>query len=150
MYRRSIMPSRSPVQGCCCSFIDSSSAGDGGAAIVGAAASTKASSGADASDRRRIPPVLMPPPWLFLSLPRELDRRCSAESARAKTRSRREVRHLDPIRIFRAALTSRSRDSPQSLHTQDLTINPLTPRGPLTAPQAEQVTLVFLSLTTSN
>ena len=30
----------------------------------------------------------------------------------------------------------------------DLTINPLTPRGPLSAPQEEQVTLVYLSLTT--
>ena len=62
---------------------------------------------------------------------------------------RTEVRHLDPIRIFRAAFTSRSCDSPQSLHTHDLTINPLTPRGPVRLPQAEQVTLVLLSLTTS-
>src|ERR1700683_1633610 len=61
-----------------------------------------------------------------------------------------EVRHLDPIRILRVAFTSRSCDSPQSLHIHDLTINPLTPRGPLRAPQAEQVTLVFLSITTSN
>src|SRR3984885_12882751 len=61
-----------------------------------------------------------------------------------------EVRHLDPIRIFRAALTSRSCNAPQLPHTQNLTINPLTPRGPVRAPQAEQVTLVFLSLATSN
>jgi len=60
-----------------------------------------------------------------------------------------EVRHLDPIRIFRAALRSRSCKAPHSLHTQDLTVSPLTPRGPLRAPQAEQVTLVFRSLTTS-
>src|ERR1700686_3225178 len=92
----------------------------------------------------------MPPPWLFLSLPRERDRRCSAEPASTAARSRTEVRHLDPIRIFRAAFTSRSCDSPQSLHTHDLTINPLSPRGPLSAPQVEQVTLVFLSLTSSN
>src|ERR1700687_45948 len=63
---------------------------------------------------------------------------------------RTEVRHLDPIRIFRAAFWSRSCDSPQSLHTHDLTINPLTPRGPLSAPQVEQVTLVFRSLMTAN
>src|ERR1700687_1184181 len=63
---------------------------------------------------------------------------------------RTEVRHLDPIRIFRAAFWSRSCDSPQSLHTHDLTINPLTPRGPLRAPQVEQVTLVFRSLMTAN
>jgi hypothetical protein len=60
MYRRSIMPSRSPVQGCCCSCIDSSSAGDAGAAIVDAAASTKAGSGADASKRQITEQYLLP------------------------------------------------------------------------------------------
>jgi hypothetical protein len=59
-----------------------------------------------------------------------------------------EVKHLDPIRIFRAAFTSRSCESPHSLQIHDLTINPFTPRGPLSAPQEEQVTLVYLSLTT--
>jgi hypothetical protein len=33
MNRRSIMSSRSPVQGCCCSFIDSPSSDDGAAAM---------------------------------------------------------------------------------------------------------------------
>src|ERR1700691_379466 len=60
-----------------------------------------------------------------------------------------EVRYLDPIRILRAALTSRSCDFPQSRHTHDLTINPLTPRGPLRAPQFEQVTVEYLSSLTS-
>jgi len=36
----------------------------------------------------RLFPVLMPPPLLFLFLPHRRDRRCSAEPARAKTRSR--------------------------------------------------------------
>ena len=61
---------------------------------------------------------------------------------------RTEVKHLDPIRIFRAAFTSRSCESPHSLHTHDLTISPFTPRGPLSEPHEEQTTLVFLSLTT--
>jgi hypothetical protein len=53
-----------------------------------------------------------------------------------------EVSPPDPIRIFRAALTSRSWDSPQSRHIHDLTINSFTPRGPLSDPHEEQVTLV--------
>jgi hypothetical protein len=61
---------------------------------------------------------------------------------------RTEVKHLDPIRIFRAALTSRSCESPHSLHIHDLTINPFTPCGPLAQPHEEQVTLVYFSLTT--
>src|ERR1700728_4159991 len=61
-----------------------------------------------------------------------------------------EVRDLDPIRVFRAELTSRSCNSPQLLHTQNLTVNPLIPRGPVRARQGKQVTVVFLSLVTSN
>ena len=45
-------------------------------------------------------------------------------------------------RMFRAALTSRSCRAPQRTHTHCLTINPLTPRGPLRHPHEEQVTLV--------
>src|ERR1700685_401535 len=61
-----------------------------------------------------------------------------------------EVRDLDPIRVFRAELTSRSCNSPQLLHTQNLTGNPLIPRGPVKARQGKQVTVVFLSLVISN
>jgi uncharacterized membrane protein YgaE (UPF0421/DUF939 family) len=43
---------------------------------------------------------------------------------------RTEVHHLDPITVLRDAFTSRSCNAPQLLHTHDLTINPLTPRGP--------------------
>ena len=53
-------------------------------------------------------------------------------------------------RMLRAALTSRSCRAPQGTHTQCLTINPLTPRGPLRHPHEEQVTLVFFSQATEN
>src|ERR1700676_4858114 len=42
MTRRSIMPSRSPVQGCCSSFIDSSSLGDAAAALTASPVSSSA------------------------------------------------------------------------------------------------------------
>jgi len=55
------------------------------------------------------PPVLMPPSSLFLSLSR--DGACSLLDGTSESDDsfpRSEVRHLDPIRIFFAALTSRS------------------------------------------
>src|SRR4051794_31911646 len=60
-----------------------------------------------------------------------------------------EVPHLDPaLRMFRAALTSRSCHSPQCAHSQRLTASCLRPLGPLRAPQLEQLREVFRSLTT--
>src|ERR1700722_20347199 len=53
--------------------------------------------------------------------------------------------NLPTARIFRAAFTSRSWVSPHPLQIQSLTRNPLTPCGPLKAPQAEQVRLGWLS-----
>jgi hypothetical protein len=63
---------------------------------------------------------------------------------------RTEVRHLDPaIRIFRAAFTSRSCDSPQFTQFHCLTTRCLRPLGPERAPQLEHARVVFRSLTTS-
>ena len=60
-----------------------------------------------------------------------------------------EVQHLDPaMRIFRAAFTSRSCDSPQCAHSHRLTASCLGPLGPVRDPQLEQPRVVFRSLTT--
>src|SRR5262249_106558 len=60
-----------------------------------------------------------------------------------------QVQRLDPaMRIFRAALTSRSCDSPQCAHAHCLTTSCLRPLGPARAPQLEQARVVLRSLTT--
>jgi hypothetical protein len=82
-------------------------------------------------------PVLMPPFSLIPSLPHERDRRCSAESASTTTCSR--ARRSDTW----------TRSGHSERHSRLGVRNPLTPRGPLRAAQAEQVMLVFLSLVTS-
>jgi hypothetical protein len=60
-----------------------------------------------------------------------------------------EVPHLNPdARIFRAALTSRSCDTPHRTHTHVLTASCLRPLGPVREPQLLHARVVFLSLTT--
>ena len=58
---------------------------------------------------------------------------------------RRDADNSARRRIFLAALTSRSCDSPQSAHIHRLTGKPLTPRGPDKLPHDEQLLLVYLS-----
>jgi hypothetical protein len=94
-------------------------------------------------------PVVMPPSAERLILPRAdamsgLGGRSAGDDSFPLT----EVPHLDPaLRMFRAALTSRSWHSPQCAHSQRLTASCLRPLGPLEAPQLEQLREVFLSLT---
>ena len=56
-------------------------------------------------------------------------------------------RILPAKQIFRAALTSRSWMAPHPGHIQLLTRNPLTPDGPVKAPQVEQARVVLYSST---
>src|ERR1700750_3353092 len=92
----------------------------------------------------------MPPPAERLILPRaDAKSGSGGRSTDDDSFPLTEVPHLDPaMRMFRAALTSRSCDSPQCAHSQCLTASCLRPLGPLRAPQLEQAREVFLSLTT--
>src|SRR5947209_7742758 len=58
-----------------------------------------------------------------------------------------EVCNLDPARMFRAALTSRSCSAPQAEQHHRLTTSCLGPLGPLRHPQLEQARVVNRSLT---
>jgi len=58
-----------------------------------------------------------------------------------------EVRLLDPARMFRAALTSRSCSTPHAEQHQCLTTSCLGPLGPVKHPQLEQARVVNRSLT---
>ena len=90
-------------------------------------------------------PVLVPPPWSHFAVSCEIDISQDGCNRGKGSFPRTEVRHLDPtVRIFRAAFTSRSCDSPQSAHFHCLTARCLGPLGPVSAPQLEHTRVVFL------